>query len=117
MQRLVRREGLSVLETQEMKTPEGYEKDEIKLYLETIGAWYFCPYMAGFGKSGVPDIIACIDGMFFGIEVKRAGKAPTSRQALRMAEIEKSGGFAVAGTAEVVIAYLKTVIEPDTSNA
>ena len=91
-----------------MKTPEGYEKDEIKLYLETIGAWYFCPYMAGFGKSGVPDIIACHDGCFVGIEVKREGKMPTPLQRQRMDEIEKAGGFAVAGTAEVVIAYLKT---------
>lgn len=93
-----------------MKGPESYEKDEIKLYLETVGAWYFCPYMAGFGKSGVPDIVACIDGMFFGIEVKREGKAPTVRQTQIMNEIEKAGGFSVAGTAEVVIAYIKTAL-------
>lgn len=93
-----------------MKTPESYEKDEIKLYLETIGAWHFSPYMAGFGKAGVPDIIACIDGCFWGIEVKRPGKEPTPRQTLRMNEIEKAGGFSVAGTAEVVIAYIKTAL-------
>jgi Holliday junction resolvase len=95
-----------------MKTPEGYEKDEIKLYLNTIGAWFFCPYMAGFGKSGVPDIIACIDGVFWGIEVKREGKAPTLLQTQRMEEIEKAGGLAVAGTAARVIAHLKASRQP-----
>ena len=93
-----------------MKTPEGFEKDDIKKYLKSINAWHFSPYMAGFGKSGVPDIICCIRGMFFGIEVKREGKAPTPIQLLRMAELEAAGGFAVAGTAEVVIAYIKTAL-------
>jgi len=90
-----------------MRTPEGFEKDDIKKYLKSINAWYFCPYMAGFGKSGVPDIIACIDGMFVGIEVKREGKEPTPLQRQRMSEIEASGGFAFSGTAEQVINQLK----------
>lgn len=63
--------------------------------------------MAGFGKSGVPDIVACIDGYFWGIEVKREGKSATPRQQARMEEIEKAGGSAVSGTAAHVIAHLK----------
>ena len=94
-----------------MKTPEKFEKDEIKKYLTSIGAWYTLPYMAGYGKSGVPDIVACIKGIFFGIEVKREGKVPTPIQLARMAEIEKAGGFAVAGTASVVIAFIKAALE------
>lgn len=93
-----------------MKTPEGYEKDDICKYLDEIGAWHFRPYMAGFGKSGVADIIACIDGIFWSIEVKREGKEPTPRQLARMDEIEKAGGFACAGTAERVIAYIKAAL-------
>ena len=91
-----------------MRGPEFYEKQDIKRYLTSIGCWYFCPYMAGFGKSGVPDIIACIDGTFWGIEVKREGKQPTAIQRHRMEEIEKAGGYAIAGTAEHVIKHLKT---------
>ena len=86
-----------------MKTPESYEKDEIKKYLNTLGCFFFSPYMAGFGKSGVPDICACIDGRFWGIEVKREGKGPTVLQQRRMEEIEAAGGFVACGTAEVVI--------------
>ena len=95
-----------------MKSPEGFEKDDICKYLDEIGAWYFKPYMAGFGKSGVPDIIACIDGCFWGIEVKREGKEPTVIQQLRMKEIETAGGFAVAGTASVVIALIRAALAP-----
>jgi Holliday junction resolvase len=91
-----------------MKTPEGYEKDEIKTYLKGLGCFFFSPYMAGFGKSGVPDIVACIEGRFWGIEVKREGKVPTTIQKRRMAEIEEAGGLVVAGTAEVVIRTIET---------
>ena len=89
-----------------MKTPESYEKDEIKKYLVSIGAWYFCPFMAGFGKAGVPDIIACINGKFVSIEVKREGKQPTKLQTARANEIYAAGGVAVWGTAKKVIAHL-----------
>jgi hypothetical protein len=90
-----------------MRTPESWEKAEIKKYLVSIGAWFFSPYMAGFGKSGVPDICACIQGEFWGIEVKREGKEPTAIQRQRMEEIEQAGGYSVAGTASVVIEEIK----------
>ena len=85
-----------------MKSPEGFEKDEIKKYLNSIGAWHFSPFMAGFGKSGVPDIIACVLGTFWGIEVKREGKGPTKLQLLRIAEIKKASGMATWGVANKV---------------
>ena len=95
----------------EMKTPEAYEKEAICKYLDSIGAWYFKPYMAGFGKAGVPDLIACIHGRFWGIEVKRPGKAPTPIQTRRMEEIELAGGYAVAGTSAHVIPHLMAWLE------
>lgn len=90
-----------------MRSPEGHEKQEIKKYLDSIGAWHFSPYMAGFGKSGVPDIVCCLGGKFVGIEVKREGKAPTAIQNRTMEEISASGGIAIWGTADKVISDLK----------
>lgn len=102
-----------------MKTPESYEKDEICKYLTGILSWFFRPYMAGFGKSGVGDIIACVPvvitadmvgmrlGLFVSVEVKREGKEPTAIQTARMIEISEAGGYACAGTAERVIPILK----------
>jgi hypothetical protein len=43
-----------------MKTPESWEKDELKKYLAGIGAFYFLTFAPGFGKSGLPDIVACV---------------------------------------------------------
>ena len=89
-----------------MKSPESFEKADIKKYLDE-GAplvWYFSPLMAGRGKSGVSDIIGCYYGRgFFAIEVKRPGKEPTPIQWRRLNEIEKAGGEGFWGTAEKVI--------------
>lgn len=85
-----------------MRTPESYEKAEIKKYLDSIGAWHFSPFMAGFGKAGIPDIACCILGAFWGIEVKREGKGPTKLQELRIKEIRKAGGHATWGVANKV---------------
>ncbi len=90
-----------------MKTPESHEKAAIKKYLVSQAAWFFSPYMSGFGKSGVPDIVACIRGRFFAIEVKREGKEPTVLQKQRMFEIRDADGTALAGTGAVVIEALK----------
>jgi Holliday junction resolvase len=92
-----------------MKTPESKEKAKIKKYLGSIGAWHFSPYMAGFGKSGVPDIVCCYKGQFWAIEVKREGKPPTELQKRRMQEIERAGGVALWGTAEKVIRELAII--------
>lgn len=93
-----------------MKTPEWYEKRDIKAYLDQSKSvtWYFAPMTAGFGKSGVPDIIGCTlqgryTGKMFAIEVKRPGKEPTAIQWRRMGEIEAAGGKTFWGTAEKVI--------------
>lgn len=90
-----------------MKTPEGYEKDDLKAYLGSIGAWFHSTRSGGYGSSGAPDILACVDGIFWGIEVKREGKGPTVLQTRRMEEIKAAGGWAVAGTAAVVIAAIE----------
>ena len=87
-----------------MRTPESYEKAEIKKYLDKIQAWYFLPYAAAFGRAGIPDIVGCYRGSFFSIEVKREGKFPTPLQIQRMSEITAAGGRALSGTAKAVIA-------------
>lgn len=92
-----------------MKTPEFYEKAEVDAFLKKLGperCWVFKPYMAGYGASGAPDYCICVLGAFWGLEIKRPGKAPTAIQQRRMNEIIKAGGHAVGGTGEVVIQAL-----------
>lgn len=89
-----------------MKTPEAHERSAIQKYLKQIGAWYVHPMTYGFGISGAPDLVACIRGQLWGIEVKRHGKEPTIMQRNRMDEIEQAGGLTCWGTAERVQGHI-----------
>lgn len=46
-------------------------ENEIKKFLEKLpNTWYFKVWSGPYSKSGIPDIIACINGKFVAIEVK-----------------------------------------------
>jgi Holliday junction resolvase len=45
--------------------------------------------------AGTPDLIACIAGRFYAIEVKRPGEKPTALQEYRLAQWRKAGAVAV----------------------
>ena len=49
-------------------TPEAKVKKVVSKQLKELGAYYFYPATGGYGRSGVPDIVGCYRGMFFGIE-------------------------------------------------
>ena len=55
------------------QTPGAKVKSLVTRQLKELGAYYFYPATGGFGRSGVPDIVGCFHGLFFGIECK-AGK-------------------------------------------
>jgi hypothetical protein len=74
-------------------TPEGKVKKVVTAQLKQLGAYYFSPMTGGYGKSGVPDIIACYNGYFFGIECKAGNNKPTALQDKNLDDIEHTGGF------------------------
>ena len=80
-------------------TPEGKVKDRIKALLKESGprVYYFMPQTSGFGKSGVPDIVACVNGVFVGIEVKadKTKNPPTALQTKNLNEIWAAGGVSL----------------------
>lgn len=67
----------------------------IKAFLKSEGAW-FIKYWAGsqFTKSGVPDILACVNGYFVAIEVKGPNGKPSELQLHTIKKIREAGGFA-----------------------
>ena len=76
-------------------TPEALVKKKIRTALDAHGVYYAMPIGTGYGNSGVPDFLCCVNGRFFAIEAK-AGKGKTT--ALQDAHIEKirvNGGAAV----------------------
>ena len=60
------------------------EKDiiaKIRAYLKTVPNCFFWKEHGGqYGTAGIPDIIACINGHFFGFEVKTDKGKPTTLQ-------------------------------------
>ena len=78
-------------------TPEVKVKKKVVAILKEHHAYYFYPVTGGYGGSGVPDIIGCYHGKFFGIECKAGKNKPTALQQKNLDSI-----FAAGGTALVV---------------
>jgi len=76
-------------------TPESKVKKKVVNVLKDYGAYYFYPVTGGFGRSGVPDIVACYLGFFIAIECKAGNNKPTPLQEAQMAQIRQAGGTAV----------------------
>ena len=75
-----------------MSTPESKTKKKVVDLLKSISAYYFFPVTGGFGRSGVPDIVACVNGWFVGIECKAGSNKPTALQQKNLEEILLAGG-------------------------
>lgn len=75
-----------------MSTPEKKVKDKVVTLLKEAGAYYFFPATHGYGRSGVPDIIGCLEGKFFAIECKAGSNKPTALQEREMQRIRDTGG-------------------------
>ena len=73
-------------------TPEAKVKEKIKKILKERGAWYAMPIGTGYGNSGVPDFLVCLNGEFLAIEAKAGRGVPTALQEKNMRDIEKAGG-------------------------
>jgi Holliday junction resolvase len=63
--------------------------------LREAGVYYFFPATHGYGRSGVPDIVGCVNGMFLAIECKAGKGKLTALQANEIQSIRHAGGVAV----------------------
>ena len=77
------------------KTPEKVVKDKVTSVLKSEGVYHFFPATHGYGRSGVPDIVGCVNGRFLGIECKANGNKPTALQVRELESIRRSNGVAV----------------------
>lgn len=93
-------------------TPEGKIKRKVIEILKTHGIWYFFPANNGFGKAGIPDVIAIVKGHFFGIEVKSdRTKKPTVLQNKCGDEIRSAGGLWMVVCDKDSLELLETIIK------
>lgn len=76
------------------KVSEKNIENKIKNYLKQHDIYYFKVHGNGFMRAGIPDIVACINGKFVGIEVKRPGGKASPLQLINIENIIKNKGFA-----------------------
>lgn len=71
-----------------------FQKKVIK-FLKEQDVWHV-KYWAGsqYTKEGIPDILACINGTFHGIELKTDVGKPSKLQLYNIKKIKESGGEA-----------------------
>ena len=69
-------------------------ENQVKRYLDSIGAWYLKTISNGYQRAGIPDLLICYKGRFLGVELKaKKGKA-TPLQEYELKQIRQSGGLA-----------------------
>lgn len=66
----------------------------IQSYLDSIGAYHIKNHGSIYSRAGTPDITACVNGRFIGIEVKRPDGVVSALQAAHIELIRKAGGIA-----------------------
>lgn len=76
-------------------TPESKVKKQVVAILKQFGVYFFYPVTGGYGRSGVPDIVACWKGRFIGIECKAKGGVPTALQMKNLLEISDKKGISL----------------------
>ena len=76
-------------------TPEGKTKTKIKAMLKKYNVYYAMPMGTGFGNSGVPDFLCCMNGFFLGIEAKAGKGKTTALQNKNLDSIVTAGGMAI----------------------
>ena len=70
-------------------------KTKVQRFLDEVGAWHVKFMGNQFTKAGVPDLLVCIRGQFWGIELKTDVGRVSDLQRLQLGKIEKAGGRAI----------------------
>lgn len=74
---------------------EALVKRKITKALREVGAWYCFPVAGPYGRAGLPDIMALMNGVFLGIEAKSGKNRPTELQRQQLRKIRSAGGLSM----------------------
>ena len=76
-------------------TPEAKVKEKIKKILKEHNVYYAMPMGTGYGNSGVPDFLICVEGRFIAVEAKAGKGIPTALQEKNLRDIQAAKGTAL----------------------
>lgn len=77
-----------------MKEKE-FQRKVIKYLKSVPNTWFFKVWGGGYQRSGIPDLICCINGVFVAIELKSEIGNPTELQKMNIKNINSAGGIGV----------------------
>jgi hypothetical protein len=83
-------------------TPEAKVKKKVVKVLKKHGAWYCFAATYGRGRSGIPDILVCHKGAFFGLEIKAGANQPTPLQDRELKGFTAAGGWGIVINEDLV---------------
>ena len=86
-------------------------ENKVKKFLEANGAWYVKFFANSYTKSGIPDILACVNGYFVAIEVKAQNGKPSELQLYNVRKIREAGGFAMILYPSAFERFKKFIVE------
>lgn len=93
-------------------TPEAKTKKKVKDILDAAGVYHFNPFGGGYGRAGIPDIIACVNGFFLAIECKAGKGTTTALQDRELENIRAAGGEAwIIYDTDDAMRVLRTVVQ------
>ena len=78
-----------------MAGPEKKFEGKVRRFLDNLGAWHLKTYSDGVQRSGVPDLLCCVNGYFVAVEVKSETGRPTPLQIWNIEKIREAGGIAM----------------------
>ncbi len=89
------------------KKPESRLQLRIRHELEhQVGGFWFKTHGGPYQDSGLPDLIGCRGGLFFGFEVKTPDGEPTKLQLETIKKIQMNGG----GIAQVIVSPEEAIL-------
>lgn len=86
-------------------------ENKIKKYLTNKNWYHFKHHGGKFSRVGVPDIIACVNSIFVGIETKSSVGTTKPLQDLNIEQIRQSGGVAMVIKPENYEDFVKQITE------
>lgn len=78
-----------------MTQPESRKSREISASIRARGGFVFKVHGSSLMMNGVPDLVGCYKGYFFGLETKMEDNDLSPVQRLRARQIKAAGGIAV----------------------
>ena len=68
---------------------------KIRDFLKSNGCYVVKYFGCAYTKSGVPDLLTCVNGRFIAIEVKSDTGRPSELQLVNIKQIQDAGGIAI----------------------